>query len=90
MSNKSIIIFGTETCPDVKKFLKDLDMENIEYTFLDILENMGNLKKFLKLRDTTDIYNDIRGTSTIGIPLLCINKKYILEPNLEDVKNNII
>jgi len=39
---------------------------------------MKNLKEFLKIRDTNDIYKGIRGRSMVGIPMLKINEEIII------------
>ena len=39
---------------------------------------MKNLKEFLKIRDTSDIYKGIRGRSMVGIPMLKMGEDVII------------
>ena len=40
---------------------------------MDITGSMLALKTFLTLRDTSDAYRNIRGTRTVGIPMLLVD-----------------
>ncbi len=42
----------------------------MEFEYLDITENLMNLKQFLKIRDTDKQYDSVRGGLTIGIPCI--------------------
>ena len=71
---KNIIVFGSKfwpTCEPTKEYLSE---KNIEYMYLDITENMLNLKTFLKYRDNHESFKNIRGTSTVGLPCIVVNK----------------
>jgi glutaredoxin-related protein len=35
---------------------------------------MKELKEFLVLRDTLDLYSSVRGKSTVGIPMLAVSE----------------
>lgn len=67
-------------CGPVKEFL---EKNNIEHTYVDITENMKNLKEFIKIRDTHDAYKGIRGRAMVGIPMLKIGEEVILGPTEE-------
>lgn len=66
-------IYGSMLCPDCVKCREDLDGAKVEYEYLDFFENLGNLKEFLKLRDSSDLFNSVRENGSIGIP--CIVKE---------------
>ena len=63
-------IYGSWLCPDCIRCLEELDEKGIAYEYLDFAENLGNLKEFLRLRDSQDVFSVIRGSGRIGI--LCI------------------
>ena len=83
MDNKKVL-YGSmhwPGCAPVKEFL---DKNNFEYTYVDITEGMKNLKEFLKIRDTHDIYKGIRGRAIVGIPMLKIGDEVFI--GLEEEK----
>lgn len=67
-----VIIYGSDICSDcieTKKRIEAADTKDFRCMFLDITENTGNLKRFLKLRDTMDLFKEVRENHMIGIPL---------------------
>jgi len=69
-----IMMYGTDLCPDCVAAKKALEENGIEYKYLNITESLGYMKQFLKLRDTKDAFNEIRGNGKdIGIPALIIS-----------------
>ncbi|NEN76114.1 hypothetical protein F9B74_07235 [Pelistega sp. NLN82] len=75
------ILFFTEKCPDTAPFVAQLKTLNISYTPVDILENTGTLKQFLKLRDKHPAFNTTKANEKIGIPALHIGEKVIVDMN---------
>lgn len=59
---------------------------NIDYIYLDITENMLNLKKFLKLRDNKEQFNEIKANNRVGLPCAVINEG---EEIYFDIENNL-
>lgn len=53
------------TCRDTKKRLEEM---GIEYEYIDITENIRNLRAFLALRDTLPQYAPIKEEGRVGIP----------------------
>ena len=45
------VVFGSSMCPDCIVMKKALDEREVKYLYLDITENLANLKKFLKFRE---------------------------------------
>lgn len=65
-------IYGSDICGDcleTKAYLKEHADESIQYNYFDITKSTGNLKRFLKLRDTMNLFAGVREGHTIGIPL---------------------
>ncbi|WIV11616.1 hypothetical protein [Proteiniborus sp. MB09-C3] len=54
----------------MKEFLSS---ENIRFLYLDITENMLNLKNFLKYRDKAPEFDEIRKAGRVGLPCIVIN-----------------
>ena len=63
-------IYGSMLCPDCVKCRDDLDRAGVEYEYLDFSDNLKNLKAFLAIRDTSDLFDAVRERGTIGIPCL--------------------
>lgn len=54
----------------MKEFLSE---KGINYVYLDITENMFNLKQFLKYRDNDPIFEEVKQGAKVGIPVLVVN-----------------
>lgn len=70
---KKIVVYGSRHWPDcepVKEFLSD---KGIKYLYLDITDSMGNLKRFLKYRDNSPEFNEIKEKGQVGIPCIVVN-----------------
>ena len=65
-------IYGTVLCGDCRDCKNDLDEAGIDYNFLDITQELQNLKEFLKIRDTNPLFQEVKENGGIGIP--CIIK----------------
>ena len=63
-------IYGSKMCPDCRECKKNFDLYNVEYEFIDINEDLHNLKDFLYLRDTDPVFNHCKEIRDIGLPAL--------------------
>lgn len=63
-------IYGSMLCPDCVECREDLDKAGVEYEYLDFSENLRNLKEFLKIRDDSAVFDDVRERGSIGIPCI--------------------
>lgn len=63
-------IYGSMLCPDCVKCREDLDRAGVAYEYLDFSEHLLNLKEFLTLRDSEDIFAQIKENGRIGIPCI--------------------
>ena len=63
-------IYGSMLCPDCVKCREDLDRAGVEYEYLDFSDSLMNLKAFLAIRDASDLFDEVRGQGSIGIPCL--------------------
>ena len=66
-------IYGSMLCPDCVQCREYLDRAGVDYVYLDFAEDLMNLKEFLALRDSCDLFDPVRKEGKIGIP--CILKE---------------
>lgn len=71
----------------MKEFLSEND---IKFAFIDITESMMNLKRYLKYRDNSPEFEEIKKTGRVGIPFIAINngEKLIFDerPDLNELR----
>ena len=63
-------IYGSMLCKDCVQCREDLDRAGVAYTYLDFNEELKNLKEFLALRDSLDIFSSAKEKGAIGIPCI--------------------
>ena len=63
-------IYGSMLCPDCVKCREDLDRAGVAYEYLDFSEHLLHLKEFLVLRDSEDVFTEIKANGKIGIPCI--------------------
>ena len=66
-------VYGMKICPDTVECCEALTRAGVEYEFLDFAEKTANLKAFLKLRDSSPLFDPVRQEGGIGIP--CIQRE---------------
>ena len=66
-------VYGMRICPDTMECCEALTKAGVEYEYLDFAEKTANLKAFLKLRDSSPLFDAVRQTGNIGIP--CIQRE---------------
>lgn len=62
-----IKIYSMDSCPDCS-YVKEQVKGNGNYLIADIGEDVRTLKEFLRLRDSSPVFDDARKTGAIGIP----------------------
>lgn len=63
-----ITVVGSHLCPDTLYALHQLSAANAEISFVDILASHETLQTYLHIRETSDLYSEIRGTQRLGVP----------------------
>ncbi len=63
-----IKVYGNLNCPYCVVLKENLDRNKIEYEFIDVLESLGNLAAFLKLRDSEPVFDHLKQINDIGLP----------------------
>ena len=66
-------VYGMKICPDTVECLKALTKAGIQFEYLDFADKTANLKAFLKLRDSSPLFDAVRQEGNIGIP--CIQRE---------------
>ena len=66
-------VYGMKICPDTVECCEALTRAGVEYEFLDFAKKTANLKAFLKLRDSSPLFDPVRQEGGIGIP--CIQRE---------------
>ena len=70
---KKIIVFGSKHWPGCEPAKEYLSNHDVKFVYLDISENMLNLKMFLKYRDNYEVFNEIKEAGKVGLPCIVVN-----------------
>ena len=62
-------VYGTDICIDCRNYKAIQKNRGFEAEFIDITGSTSNMKAFFEIRDTAELYAEIRAAHTIGIPL---------------------
>lgn len=73
-------LFFAPTCPDTQPFVQILQEKEIAYEEVNILENLQNLKEFIRLRDQNPAFDAAKEKGNLSIPALLTEEKLILDP----------
>ena len=65
-----IKVYGSRHCPDCINFEHNLNKNGLEFEFVDINENMPNLKAFLNMRDNNPAFEKTIKYGYVGIPAI--------------------
>lgn len=63
-----VTVIGTHLCPDTLEALHQLYKAGADIDFKDILASHGDLRVYLALRDSHEVYKEVRGTDRLGVP----------------------
>lgn len=67
-----IKIYGMDTCPDCS-YVKAQVKDRPGYELIDIGSHVKNLKAFLKLRDSSPVFDEARKNGYAGIPCFVLD-----------------
>lgn len=77
-------MYGSPLCQDVVEAIEILTAKGIEFESVDITADLGNLKAFIKLRESNPLFDEVRACNGIGIP--CFEKENgDITFNVEDI-----
>lgn len=63
-----LTVIGSHLCEDTRNSLKVLKGKNVEVVFENLSESLDSLKKYLSVRETSEMYAGVRAAGGIGIP----------------------
>ena len=63
-----LVVYGMKACPDCVEALVELERRGIRYVYKEFSEATANLKEFLKYRDSSEIFDEVKAEGGIGIP----------------------
>ena len=66
-----------------------LSENNVKFEYMDLSKSMLAFKTYLTMRDTSEAFRNIRGTRTIGIPLLVVDGEPYVLNGVDHVKELI-
>lgn len=70
---KKIIVYGSPLCPGCVEAKEYLTQKGINFIYQDISNDLGALKRFLKIRDTNALYDFSKEKGAIGIPTIVVD-----------------
>ena len=75
------IVFGSPMWPGCGPFKALMEESGVRFLYLDITENLANMKKFLAARDSMKEFDETKRIGNIGIPSLILgdNERAILD-----------
>ena len=63
-----ITIYGMPTCPYCDYVHEQIVGREDEFTYINIGENIRNLSRFIQLRDTDPVFDEMKKIGDVGIP----------------------
>lgn len=62
-------VYGAKICIDCRNYKAIQNARGFDAEYVEITEDTGKLKEFLKIRDTDPIFEEVKENGGIGIPL---------------------
>lgn len=63
-------VYGSNVCPGTMRFLAILTAHGVMPEFVNVTGSIGLLKEFITFRDTSPLFDSVRGTGAVGFPLV--------------------
>lgn len=61
-------VYGSEICSGCREFKALIQERGLQVEFVEITENVANMRAFLRIRDENPLFDAIRAEGRIGIP----------------------
>lgn len=81
------IVFGSSMWPGCGPFKALMEESGVRFLYLDITENLANMKKFLKARDNMKEFDEVKDEGRIGIPSLILGDKERAILDIDELKD---
>ncbi len=66
----NIKVYGSNVCPATMRFISVLTENGIMPQFINVTGSIHLLKEFVTFRDTSPLYDNVRGSGAVGFPLI--------------------
>jgi len=66
----NIKVYGSNVCPATLRFISLLTENGIMPQFINVTGSINLLKEFITFRDTSPLYDGVRGSGAVGFPLI--------------------
>ena len=66
----NIKVYGSNVCPATLRFISLLTENGIMPQFVNVTGSINLLKEFITFRDTSPLYDGVRGSGAVGFPLI--------------------
>ncbi len=66
----NIKVYGSNVCPATLRFVSLLTENGIMPQFINVTGSINLLKEFITFRDTSPLYDGVRGSGAVGFPLI--------------------
>ena len=73
--------YGSDICGGCREAKALFTEKKVPYEFIDITENVKNLRDFLYYRDILPMFDEIRRDGRIGIPFFVEGERMTLDEN---------
>jgi glutaredoxin-related protein len=83
---KKIIVYGSPLCPGCVEAKEYLTQKAIPFIYQDISNDLGAMKRFLKIRDTSEKYDYTREKGAIGIPTIIVDDEVFIGFEKEEIE----
>ena len=69
----AILLVGTWLCPDCRAVVERAKAEGMEFEFHDVLENLQDMRLYLKIREShPEVFDPLRADNKVGVPLFVL------------------
>lgn len=72
-----IKVYGLPTCPDCDAVHAQMEGKEDSYQFIDIGSHVRYLKEFIRMRDSSPVFDEARKNGSIGIPAFVFEDGHI-------------
>ncbi|MBQ3276739.1 MAG: hypothetical protein IJH47_06780 [Oscillospiraceae bacterium] len=83
----AIKVYGSTVCPATMRFLSILTENGVMPTFVNVTGSIDHLQEFITFRDKSNLFDNVRGTGSIGFPLIWLEDGTVTRDVNQVLKN---
>lgn len=88
---KKVVFLSSDECPYCTEMKEALAKENIEYEYVNVQGSLGNLKRFLNVRDGhPEAFAAVREGGKIGVPALFVDDSKVYVKIVADMDFSLL